>query len=87
MIAMDDVSDKNKIWRMLTAEFLGTAMLLFVGCGSTIWLKGLDSSDVIKIALTFGFAIATLVQVRLFESTRHTAHYVCDDDTSVIKDA
>ncbi|XP_025405492.1 aquaporin AQPAe.a-like isoform X2 [Sipha flava] len=63
MIAMDDVSDKNKIWRMLAAEFLGTAMLLFVGCGSTMWFKGLDSSDVLKIALAFGFIIATLVQI------------------------
>lgn len=65
---MDDVSDKNKIWRMLAAEFLGTAMLLFVGCGSTMWFKGLDSSDVIKIALTFGFIIATLVQVRYYSA-------------------
>jgi len=63
MIAMDDVSDKNKIWRMLFAEFLGTAILLFIGCGSIMWLDAVDSSAVIQIALTFGFIISTLVQV------------------------
>jgi len=64
MIAMDDVSDNNKIWRMLFAEFLGTAILLFLGCGSIMWLNGvIDSSSIIQISLTFGFTIATLVQV------------------------
>lgn len=61
---MDDVSDNNKIWRMLLAEFLGTATLLFLGCGSIMWLNGsTDSSNIIQISLTFGFTIATLVQV------------------------
>lgn len=64
MIAMDDVSDSNKIWRMLFAEFLGTAILLFLGCGSIMWLNGsTNSSDILAISLTFGFTIATLVQV------------------------
>lgn len=64
MIAMDDVSDNNKIWRMLFAEFLGTAILLFLGCGSIMWLNSpIGSSEIIQIALTFGFTIATLVQV------------------------
>uniref|UniRef100_A0AAU7P1F8 AQP X2 n=1 Tax=Megoura crassicauda TaxID=469902 RepID=A0AAU7P1F8_9HEMI len=64
MIAMDDVSDNNKIWRMLFAEFLGTAILLFLGCGSIMWLNGsTNSSDIIAISLTFGFTIATLVQI------------------------
>ncbi|XP_060842838.1 aquaporin AQPAe.a isoform X1 [Rhopalosiphum padi] len=63
MIAMDDVSDNNKIWRMLFAEFLGTAILLFLGCGSIMWLDGLGSSAIIQISLTFGFTIATLVQI------------------------
>lgn len=66
MIAMDDVSDNNKIWRMLFAEFLGTAILLFLGCGSIMWLNGsTNSSDIIQISLTFGFTIATLVQVNM----------------------
>ncbi|XP_060864274.1 aquaporin AQPAe.a isoform X2 [Metopolophium dirhodum] len=64
MIAMDDVSDNNKIWRMLFAEFLGTAILLFLGCGSIMWLNGsTNSSDILAISLTFGFTIATLVQI------------------------
>jgi len=67
MIAMDDVSDNNKIWRMLFAEFLGTAILLFLGCGSIMWLDGLGSSAIIQISLTFGFTIATLVQVNMIK--------------------
>jgi aquaporin related protein len=63
MIAMDDVSDNNKILNMLLAEFLGTAMLLFIGCGSIMWIDGLDSSTIVQISLTFGFTIATLVQI------------------------
>ncbi|VVC32829.1 Aquaporin-like,Major intrinsic protein,Major intrinsic protein, conserved site [Cinara cedri] len=63
MIAMDDVSDTNQIWRMLFSEFLGTAILLFLGCGSIMWLDGVTSSAVIQISLTFGFTIATLVQI------------------------
>lgn len=63
MIAMDDVSDNNKIWRMLFAEFLGTAILLFLGCGSIMWLDGVGSSAILQISLTFGFTISTLVQV------------------------
>lgn len=65
MIAMDDVSDNNKIWRMLFAEFLGTAILLFLGCGSIMWINSVESSAIIHISLTFGFTIATLVQVNL----------------------
>lgn len=62
---MDDVSDNNKICRMLFAEFLGTAILLFLGCGSIMWLDALGSSAIIQISLTFGFTIATLVQVNM----------------------
>lgn len=60
---MDDVSDSKKIWRMLFAEFLGTAILLFIGCGSIMWLDAVDSSAIVQISLTFGFIISTLVQV------------------------
>lgn len=60
---MDDVSDNNKIWRMLFAEFLGTAILLFLGCGSIMWIEGLSSSSILQISLAFGFTIATMVQV------------------------
>lgn len=60
---MDDVSDNQKLWRMVFAEFLGTAMLLFLGCGSIMWLEGVNSSSILQISLTFGFTIATMVQV------------------------
>ncbi|XP_050523174.1 aquaporin AQPcic isoform X2 [Daktulosphaira vitifoliae] len=63
MITMDDVSDNNKIWRMLIAEFLGTAILLFIGCGSLMKIDVLSSSAVLQVALAFGFIIASLVQI------------------------
>ncbi|XP_050425394.1 aquaporin AQPAe.a isoform X2 [Adelges cooleyi] len=93
MITMDDVSDNNKIWRMLLAEFLGTAMLLFVGCGSIMWLNGqLGSSGVIQIALTFGFIIATLVQIFGQTSGCHinpavTVSFLITGQCSVLKSA
>jgi len=48
---------------MLFAEFLGTAILLFIGCGSIMWLDAVDSSAIVQISLTFGFIISTLVQI------------------------
>lgn len=62
---MDDVSDTNQIWRMLFSEFLGTAILLFLGCGSIMWVGTVNPAAVIQIALTFGLTIATLVQVNI----------------------
>lgn len=65
MITMEDISDNNKIWRMLLAEFLGTAMLLFLGCGAIVFIVGLGSDAIVQISLAFGFTIATLVQVNI----------------------
>lgn len=63
MITMDDVSENNQIWNMLFSEFLGTGILVFIGCGSIMWIDGLNAATVLQIALTFGLTIATLVQV------------------------
>lgn len=92
MIAMDDVSDNNKIWRMLFAEFLGTAMLLFVGCGSIMWLDDVGSSAIVQIALTFGFTIASLVQVFGLTSGCHinpavTVSFLISGQCSFVKSA
>lgn len=55
---------------MLFAEFLGTAILVFIGCGSIMWIDGLNAATVLQIALTFGLTIATLVQVNPNASNR-----------------
>jgi glycerol uptake facilitator-like aquaporin len=50
----------KKTYTALLAEFLGTLLLVFIGCGSgTNWG---DGSSVILIALAVGFVIASLVQ-------------------------
>uniref|UniRef100_A0A8D9EMZ5 Aquaporin AQPAe.a n=1 Tax=Cacopsylla melanoneura TaxID=428564 RepID=A0A8D9EMZ5_9HEMI len=61
IIGIHDVRDKN-IWRALIAELIGTFILVFVGCGSIMWPNDPNSVDVTKIALTFGFVIATIAQ-------------------------
>lgn len=47
---------------MLVAEFLGTLLLVIIGCGSIISLSTTES-HIIQIAFTFGLTVATLVQV------------------------
>nr|UZM28245.1 aquaporin Ae.a [Henosepilachna vigintioctomaculata] len=46
---------------MLVSEFIGTLLLVFIGCGSIISLGGSDI-NIVQIALTFGLTIATIVQ-------------------------
>ena len=44
-----------KFWKALFVEFLGTLLLILVGCGSC------PGNDIVRISLTFGLGIATLV--------------------------
>ena len=45
-----------KFWLALLAEFLGTLLLVLVGCGSCA-----QPTSVVHIALTFGLSVATIV--------------------------
>lgn len=50
-----------KTFKALLAEFVGTMILVFIGCGSgTNWGDGVS---VTQIALAVGFTLGTLVQV------------------------
>jgi aquaporin related protein len=60
VIGLQDITDNRNIWRMLSAEFLGTFFLVLVGCSSITPWDG--PSSVIQIAFTFGLAVATIVQ-------------------------
>lgn len=60
VIGLHDITDNRNIWRMLSAEFLGTFFLVLVGCSSITSLAG--SSGDIQIAFTFGLAVATIAQ-------------------------
>ena len=46
-----------KFWLALIAEFLGTGLLVLVGCGSC------DTGDVVRISLSFGVCVATIVWI------------------------
>jgi aquaporin related protein len=61
VLGLHDITDNRNIWRMLSAELLGTFFLVLVGCSSITPWDG--SPSVIQIAFTFGLAVATIVQV------------------------
>nr|CAX48991.1 water and ammonia transporting aquaporin [Lumbricus rubellus] len=51
------------VWRAMVAEFIGTLMLVFIGCGACIggaW-SDLDDPTVLGIALAFGLIVATMI--------------------------
>lgn len=61
-LGLNDITDNKNIWRMLVAEFMGTLVLVLIGCGSCMtW--GEDKPSLVQIALTFGLVVATLAQV------------------------
>lgn len=69
IIGYSDITDDATIWRALAAEFVGTFFLVLVGCASVSasWSEGYAPS-MSQIALTFGLAVATMVQVGRFFS-------------------
>jgi len=54
-----------KFWLALLAEFLGTGLLVLVGCGSC------TTGDVVRISLSFGLSVATIVWVIAHVSGGH----------------
>lgn len=61
VVGIKDITDNSVIWRQLFAECLGTFFLVLLGCGSTMaWPD--YSPSMVHISLTFGLAVATMVQ-------------------------
>ncbi|XP_046544107.1 aquaporin-5-like [Haliotis rubra] len=54
--SLDDIQSL-RFWKAIAAEFLGTLLLVFVGCGSCVS----EEASVISIALCFGLSVATIV--------------------------
>ena len=57
---------KVDFWRAVGSEFIATAILIFIGCGS-VELRLNDeaptnSSNTVRIALAFGFAVNILIK-------------------------
>ena|SRR6218665_116132 len=53
------------VWRAMVAEFLGTLVLVFIGCGACIgglptW-SDLPAPTALQIALAFGLSVATMI--------------------------
>lgn len=56
-LGASELTDKKAgLYRALVAEFLGTLLLNFFGCGSVI------TGNVVAISLAFGLAVATAIQ-------------------------
>lgn len=60
-VGIEDVKDWKKLIKSLLAEFIGTLMLVLVGCGSALNWK--TSFDVTQISLAFGLAVMAMVTV------------------------
>ncbi len=58
------MKDRNNVWKALLAEFLGTLILVFVGCGSCLNWDGNDGDgpSIVQISLAFGITVATMAQ-------------------------
>ncbi|CAH0389866.1 unnamed protein product [Bemisia tabaci] len=73
VIGVPDVKNWPMLTRCLIAEFIGTLLLVLIGCMSIAFSKTDNFLDVVKIALTFGLIIATMVQVaKLFNYFTNT---------------
>lgn len=59
-----EVKPLKPIWKCLVSEFLGTVMLIFIGCGCGLKLseESKDDRPLPGIALCWAFTIATLAQ-------------------------
>lgn len=56
-LGAQELTDKKAgLWRALLAEFLGTLLLNFFGCGAVV------TQNVVAIALAFGLVVAGAVQ-------------------------
>ncbi|GFY75644.1 aquaporin AQPAe.a [Trichonephila inaurata madagascariensis] len=60
---MEELGALNQLCKAVLAEFLGTALLVLVGCGSCIGGWGENTSPtIVQIALAFGVTVATIAQ-------------------------
>ena len=53
------------VWKAIIAEFIGTVLLVLIGCGSCVqgWEKGPNSLDVVQISISFGLTVATVIWI------------------------
>lgn len=74
VIGISDITDNSNIWRSLVGEFIGTLMLVLIGCGSVIAI-GSSGPSFVQIGLTFGLVVATMAQVSLNKILVKSSYY------------
>jgi len=57
---LDDLSS-SLFWRAVGAEFLGTLLLVFLGCGSTLAFDDASKPTSLEVCMCFGFTVGTIV--------------------------
>ncbi|XP_065156724.1 aquaporin AQPAe.a isoform X2 [Atheta coriaria] len=57
MLGLSEITENKKVWRMIVAEFVGTLLLVFLGCAAVI-----ENESRTQISLAFGLIVATLAQ-------------------------
>ncbi|KAF7283397.1 hypothetical protein GWI33_000726 [Rhynchophorus ferrugineus] len=62
IIGVSDITENRSIWTALIAEFVGTFLLVAIGCGSCIAISASRVSSEVQIALTFGLIVAAMAQ-------------------------
>lgn len=72
IVGIDELAWNNTLWKSLPAEFLGTAFLVLVACGScTAGWEDTYAPSMVQIALAFGLIVATMVQAICHVSGGH----------------
>ena len=62
LVSMKEEIKSYQFWKAVRCEFLITLLYVFLGCGScTVWDPH-RPPDEVKVALSFGLSVATLVQ-------------------------
>lgn len=57
--SLEDITSL-RLWKGIIAEFVGTLLLVLVGCGSCISLSG-EKIPILQIAICFGLSVGTIV--------------------------
>ncbi|CAN7992107.1 unnamed protein product [Ixodes hexagonus] len=66
LCGIDEVSASSTLWKSMVAEYIGTAVIVLIGCGSCInWgspTNPLGEATMVQVAIGFGITVATMAQ-------------------------
>nr|BAM83568.1 aquaporin [Anomala cuprea] len=61
-VGLSELTASTNLWRALCAEFIGTFLLVLIGCGTILQFKPTAAPSIVAISLAFGLIVATLAQ-------------------------